>query len=75
MIHPIGTKIRITEIQKKDFEWHDDEFEKMSARVNGKVGKILAHNEAIPEYGERESYMVMVNGEEIEIEYDEFVLV
>lgn len=75
MIHPKGTKIRVTEIQRKDFEWFDNEFEEMSARVNGKEGKILNHLEAIPEFNEREAYMVSVNGEEFEIEEDEFVLV
>lgn len=75
MSHPSGTKIRVTEIQRKDFEWYDNDFEEMSGRVNGKEGELLTFNKAIPEFGERESYIALVNGEKIEIESDEFVLV
>ena len=71
MAYQVGDKIRVTEIQKKDFEWYDDDFAEMSAKVNGKEGTITSCMEAIPEFGERKAYMVDVAGESIELEEDE----
>jgi hypothetical protein len=78
LVYPKGTKIRITEINKKDFFWGDGEFEKLSKLLNGKEAFIRNYNNAIPEFDERESYQVIVdlNGDEkeFEIELDEFIV-
>lgn len=75
MIYVQGTKIKINEIQKKDYVWLDGEFEFISKIANGNEGIIISHNKSNTEYGERETYQVLVNGEEFEIELDEFVLI
>jgi hypothetical protein len=78
LVYPKGTKIRITEINKKDYSWDDVEFENFSSLMNGKEGIIQSHNKAIPKFDERESYQVIMelNGEEkeFEIEIDEFIV-
>lgn len=71
MAYQVGDKIRVTQLQKKDFEWFDNDFEEMSAKVNEKEGVITSHMEATPEFSERETYMVTVAGESLELEEDE----
>lgn len=78
MVLKKGTLIRITALQEKDYVWLDGQFEELSNLCNGQEGEILSHNKENIEYGERESYQVLVtckDGEEreIEIESDEFV--
>lgn len=79
MIYKKGTKIKLTKLQKKDYDWLDGQFEELSELCNGQEATILSHNEASPRFGERESYQVLVkckNGteQELEIELDEFIL-
>lgn len=75
-----GTRIRVTELQRKDFSWPKGAFEELSGRVNGAEGILMSYNKEMPEYGERASYMARIytsDGEhsDIEIEEDEFVLI
>lgn len=76
MVFENGTKVKITQIQKKDFDWFDNEFEKLSALVNGKEGVITSHLPALPEYDEREAYMIKIDlgyiTKNLELEQDEF---
>lgn len=74
MIYVKGTKIKINKIKKRDYIWLDGQFDFLSEKLNGNEGTILSNNKSNTEYGERETYQVLVNGEEFEIELDEFVL-
>lgn len=80
MILEKGTKVKITKISEKDYDFLDGEFKKLSNLVNGQEGVILSHNETSPEFGERESYQVLVtcrdgSKRELEIELDEFITI
>lgn len=80
MILENGTRVQITKISEKDYDFLDGEFEQLSNLVNEQEGVILYHNEASPEFGERESYQVLVtckdgSKRELEIELDEFITI
>lgn len=74
-----GTKVRVTEILEKDFDFLDGEFEELSQMLNGREGIVVKHLPAQPEYGEREAYMIRFDIpydiKEYELETDEFEVV
>jgi len=80
MVLEKGTKVRITTLLKKDFNLSEEELETLSDLINGQEGVILSHNEKVEEFGERESYQILVSCRDgvernLEIELDEFTLV
>lgn len=79
LIYKKGTKVKITKLLEKDYTWLDGQFEELS-KLNGTEAIILSHNKESVDFGERESYQVLVKfndgrEEELEIELDEFVIV
>lgn len=71
-----GTRIKVTTILEKDFDFLDGEFEELSEMLNGREGIIVKHLPAQPEYGEREAYSIRFDilgeSKEYELEMDEF---
>lgn len=71
-----GTKVRVTEILEKDFDFLDGEFEELSQILNGREGIVVKHLPAQPEYGEREAYSIRFEIpneiKEYELEVEEF---
>lgn len=79
LIYKKGTKVKITKLQEKDYTWLDGQFEELTKLCTGQEAIILSHNEEIAEFGERESYQVLVKDadgkeQELEIELDEFIV-
>lgn len=75
-----GSKVRITTLLKKDFNFTEEEFDTLSSLVNGQEGIVLSHNKELEEFGERESYQILVNCQDgvernLEIELDEFIII
>lgn len=79
MAYTTGTEIRITCIQKRDYNWEFEEFEKTSALLNGCKGKILEYWQPASDFCETDSYYVEVETTEgkteYELEEDEFEII